>query len=87
MKKKEFVATVLDPNDKTFVVYIVFFVITSTNINLSYKAQIALLIQNKAFTIILSEYGDFANMFFFNLVAELLEYIGIKDYLINLIES
>ena len=54
---------------------------------LAWRAQIALLKSNKASTSISPKYVDFADIFFKDLVVELLKYTKINDYTINLIKE
>lgn len=74
-------ATVLDLEKETFVVYIAFLNIKII-VYLTWKAQIALLIIEKI--TILEEYLDFANIFSKELAAELSKLSDIKEYLIDL---
>lgn len=91
VKKKEFTAITFNPKNEIFIlVYITSFAssnVYSSNIYLSCKARIALLKANKALIIIFPKYTDFANVFFPNLVAKLLEYNEIYDYTIKLIKD
>lgn len=85
IRKKEFAATVFDPNNETFVIYIIFF--NSTNVHLSYKAQIVLLIQDNCLREVPSEYAYFTHIFFFNLVTKLSEHIEVNNHFIDLVKS
>lgn len=78
VRKKQFANIALDPDNKIFIVYIDS--LTSTNIHLSHKAQKALLIQDNAFIVVLSEYTYFANVFSFNLTVKLPEYTKVNNY-------
>lgn len=85
VEKKKFIVIALDLNNEIFIIHVAFLI--CTNVYLFHKAQIALLIHDNAPIVVLSKYVDFANVFSHNLVAKLLEYIGINDYLINLVKS
>ena len=88
IKKKKFAVAAFDLEHKAFVVHI-----TALSINLgdevhfSRKAQIAHLKADEAPTKISSKYTDFADVFFPKLAAELLEYTGINDHAIELIDD
>lgn len=55
--------------------------------HLSYKAQLALLIVNKASIAILSEYFDYTDMFSPEFNTKLVKYTGINDYPIDLVKG
>lgn len=85
IRRKEFVATTLDPEDKSFVVYPAFFAISNDDVYPSYKAQIASLKANETFTTVLPKYSNFTNIFSSELVAELPKHMKINNYAIGLI--
>lgn len=85
IKKKEFAAVAFDPNNETFVVYIVFLV--NSDIHLFCRAQIASLIQDETSKAVLAEYINFANIFCLDLGAELQKYTRINDHPIILVKS
>lgn len=67
--KKIFASIAIDLDDEIFIVHIASLI--STNVYLSYRAQIALFLQHKAFSTVLSKYIDFTNIFSFNLATKL----------------
>ena len=83
MGKKEFAAATLDPRYDTFVVYIASLSFTLLNST----PQISGLIAKKAPTKITAEYLDFANIFSLDLASKLLEYTGINNYAIELVNG
>lgn len=76
----------MDLNHEAFVVYVVF-INRESDIHLSCRAWIAFLKVDDFRIPILSKYTNFANIFFKNLVAKLLEYIKINNHAINLIDG
>lgn len=76
----------LEAKEKTYLVHVTSFVNSNSHFYLCQKAQIRVLKTVKVFIIILKVYISFANVFFDNLTGEILEYIEIKNYAINLIE-
>ena len=81
--KSEFVATELNADDETFVVYITALAEPTTMlIHLSCQAQVAALTSKE--TRIPTEYSDISDVFSSDSVAELPEHTGINDYPINL---
>lgn len=84
---KEFAAATFDPNDETFVVYVATLASFSSNIDSSRWAQIVSLKANEAPTVVLFEYADFADIFLLDLATKLLEYTGINNHSINLVDS
>ena len=86
IRKKEFVAATLNPKNKVFVVYISS-ISQDLDVHPFWRAQIASLSTDEALTFISPKYTDFADVFCKNLVAKLLEYIGINDYAIDLIKG
>lgn len=87
IRRKKFTSTIPDLENKIFVLYVAFFISFDINIYLFYRVQVALLIYNKASIAASFEYVDFADIFSSNFIAKLLEYIGINNYLINLIKD
>ena len=83
--KKEFAAAALDPGHETFIVYVASLENPSQkgDIHPFRKAQIAALMANEASTSIPTEYSDFANVFFPELISELPEHSGINDHAIK----
>ena len=74
----------LDINDKTFVIYII--ALAKPTIMLiypSYESQVTLLTNTEIST----KYFDFLDLFFSDSKAELPEYIGTNNYLINLLKD
>ncbi len=86
MGKKEFVAATLDPEHEAFEVHIAAFSVNSSNeVHPSKSAQIAHMKADEALSKVLNKYTDFANIFFPKLAIELLEHVGINDYLFKLL--
>lgn len=84
IKRKQFAAATFDLNGEIFVVHVAFLV--SFAVHPFCRAQIALLIQNKAPTMVPSKYIDFTNIFFPNLRVELSKHTRINNHAINLVE-
>lgn len=86
INQKKFVKAILDPDQKTFLVYITTFTIWIL-IYLAYKAQISIFIAKKIVITISAKYFDFVNVFPKEFAVVLLEYTKINSYLITLEES
>lgn len=84
--KQEFAAIAFDWNDKTFVIYVIF-IANLDSVYFSCRAQIVSLKFDKTPIVFLSEYIDFANVFFLVIVIELLKHTEINDHTIELINS
>lgn len=82
---KDFTTAAINSNDMIFIVYISFFPSFDLNDHPFYRAQIALVIQDKALIVILSKYTDFVDIFSPNLAAKLSEQIRINNHFINLV--
>ena len=91
VEKKEFTAAALDPEYKTFVIYVTSLESPSNtqkgDVHLSRRAQIAALVTNKASTSIPNEYSDFADVFSPELALELPEHTSINDHAIELVDD
>lgn len=87
INKKKLAKTALDENFETFVVYIAALKAPGITIYLFWKAQVAFLQVNKAFTEIVFEHLDYANIFLANLAIELLEHKSINNHSIKLVKS
>lgn len=91
VRKKEFAATALNPEYKTFIVYIALFtsfaLLTNSNIYLSRRSQMAGLIAEKAFIIVFAKYIDFVKLFFPDLTSKLPKYTRINNYVIKLVKD
>lgn len=87
VEKKEFAATALDPENETFVIYIATLTSSSSDVHHSCRVQVVFLKTDEALTAILNKYIDFVDVFLPDLAAELLEYIGINDHAISLING
>ena len=84
--KKKFVAAALKADVETFVVHIVALAkLTTIPIYPSRQAQVAILTSEE--TGIPAEYSDFSDIFFSDSVAELLEYTGINNHPVNLLDD
>ena len=93
MEKKKFAAATLDLEHETYVVYIksVSLVILPSSFLLNMhsfcRPQMASLIAKKASTKVFTKYLDFADIFSSDLAFKLLEYIGINNHAIKLVDS
>ena len=83
MEKKEFAAAALDPEHETFVVYIA----SLSSTLLDVRPQISSLIAKEAPSKVLAEYADFADVFFPDLVSEVLKHTRINDHAIELVDG
>lgn len=87
INKREFAAAALDENTETFVIRVAALLIPTMQVHLSYQVQLGLLLTNKTFTKIMSEYSNYADVFSFNHAIELLKNISINEHAIKLIEG
>ena len=88
IEKKEFVAVALNPEYKAFIIHVTALTIDPDNeVHPSKRIQIAYLKADKSLTKVLSEYTDFADVFSLKLAIELLEYMGINDHTIKLVDN
>ena len=91
--KKEFAATALDPEHKIYILYVgsvssnMLPRLSSFDVHPFRKPQIASLIFKKALTKILVKYSEFADLFSLDLASELLEYTGISNHTIKLVNG
>ena len=84
--KKKFTVEALNEDNKIFVIYIAALVELITMLIYSFhQAQIALLTSEE--TRISAEYSNFSNVFFSDSAAELPEYTGINNHLINVLDN
>ena len=93
MGKKEFAAAALDPEHKTYLIY-VGSVSSDTSLSSSLldvypfrKPQISGLIAEEAPTKVLAKYADFADVFSLDLASELPEHTQINDHAIDLVKG
>ena len=93
VKKKEFAAAALDPEHETYVVYVGSVSSDASpsssplDVHPLKRSQISSLIAETATTKVPAEYLDFADDFFLDLASELLEYTGINDHAIELVND
>ena len=95
MGKKEFTPTALDPEHKTYVIYVgsVSFVVSPSfpplelDVHTSRIPQISALINRKALTKVPNKYVDFAIVFSLELAFKLSEHTKINDYAIKLVNG
>ena len=90
MGKKEFAATVIDPEHETYVVYVASLSSTPLaflDIYPSRRPQVSGLIAEEAPTKVSAEYSDFADVFSPNLASKLPEHTGINDHAIKLVDG
>ena len=93
--KKEFAAAALDPEHETYVVHVGSVSSNASpsssasqlNVHPSRRPQISGLIAEEAPTKVPAKYSDFADVFSPDLASELLEYTGINDHAIELVEG
>ena len=88
--KKEFEAATLDPEHKSYVVYIGSVSSDASpssllDVHPSRRPQVSGLIAKEAPTKVLAKYSDFADVFSPNLASELPKHIGINDHAIELV--
>ena len=86
IKRKEFIATTLDPEDEVFIFHIAS-VSFDSDLYLFCRVHIALLKADKTTTAIPSKYAIFADVFSKDLAAKLPEHTGIINYTIELIKG
>lgn len=86
VRKKEFIETTFNFENKTFVVHITSIIIFD-KVYPSYKAPIALLKVDETPTTIFPEHLNFANVFFLELTVALPEYTKINNHVINLVNN
>ncbi len=88
IEKKEFVAVVLNPEHKSFLIHIAVFNINSSNeMHPSKKAQIPYLKPDEALTKLPNKYADFADVFSPKFTIELSDHTKINDHAIKLIDD
>ena len=91
--KKKFAAAALDPENETFVVYVVSFSSNALpsssplDVHPFWRSQISGLITMEALTKVPAEYSDFANVFSPDLASKLPKHTGINDHVIDLVED
>lgn len=85
-RKKKFAIVVISPNKKIFIIYIVVFSLDS-DIHPSCRAQKASFLAYKPVTIVFPKFSDFVNIFSWESVAKLLEYVKINDQLIDPVDG
>ena len=84
--KKEYAAAALNADNETFIVYVTALAKPTTIlIHLFCQAQVALLTSEE--TRIPTKYSDFFNVFSLDSTVKLLEYTGINDHSINLLNN
>ena len=90
--KKEFAATAIDPEHKTYIVYVgsVSSDVSSSSlldVHPSHRLQVSGLIAEEALTKVLVKYLDLADVFSLDLASELPEYTRINDHAIELVDG
>lgn len=86
VRKKELASSVLSPNEEIFMVYIVA-LSSDLDIYSPCKTQLVSLLIDNISTVVLSKYVNFVNIFSPKFAAELLKYIGINDFSIDLVNG
>lgn len=84
--KEKFAAVALDPENEIFVVHVTALASFNSDVYFFDRAQIVFLRIDKASTAVLNEYANFVDIFLPDLATELLEYTGINNYAIYLID-
>ena len=88
IRKKEFVAAVLDPEHEIFVVHVAALTVNlGDEVHPSKRAQIAHLKADEPPTEIPRKYADVADVFLSKLAAELPKHTGINDHAIELVDD
>ncbi len=88
IRKKEFAAAALDPEQEAFIVHVdALSVDSGDEVQSLQKAQIGHLKADEALIEVLCEYIDFADVFLPKLVAELPEHTRINDHAIKLVDD
>ena len=93
VSKKEFAAAALDPEYKTYIVYVgsvssdVLPISSLLDIYPPRRPQISGLIAEEALTKIFAKYLDFAEVFFPDLVSELPKHTGVNNHAIELVNG
>lgn len=87
IRNEQFVAATLNPENGIFVVHVIVFISSSSDVYFLWQAKIVLLKADEAPITVLNKFADFANVFLPDLAIKLLEYIGINNYIINVIDS
>ena len=87
VRKKEFAAAALNPEYKTYVVYVIFLSSTPLNVHLPQRPQISGLNAKKATTKIPNEYADFVNVFSPDLASKFSKYTRINNNAIKLVNG
>lgn len=85
-QKKEFVITIFNFEDETFMVHVAS-ISLDQDIYFFCKAQLVLLFTVKIFIVIFSKYIDFIDIFFPELIVKLLKYTKMKIQPIDLIDD
>lgn len=87
IEKKGFIVVALDPNNDTFIVYIISLPSWDLDVYLSCRVQIISLKADGVFTTILSKYTDFIDIFSSDLIVQFLKHTKINNYATELIDS
>lgn len=88
INKKEFAATVLDKNVKTFEIYLATLsAALAIQVYFFFQAQVKLLLTDKAFVKVLSKYLDYTDVFSFDLVIGQFENSSMNEYIIELVKG
>lgn len=86
VKKKEFVAVILDLRYKTFVVHIALFIYFA-GIYLSHRFQIVGLIIKKTLTKVFNKYANLIDLFFSDLISEHSKHTKINNHITKLVDG
>lgn len=86
IRKKVFIVAILNLKNEAFTVYIAS-IDQNSDVYTSFKTQIVFLKANKISIFVLSEYADFTDIFYKDLVAKLLKYPKINNHVINPIDN
>lgn len=88
INNKEFAATALNKNAKTFVVYVITFLAAPImQVHLLYQVQVDLLLIDKALVKVPLKHLDYIDIFLFDLAIKLLKNTGINKHTIELVKG
>lgn len=86
VRKKSYLAIILNQYDKIFIIYTVL-IISSNSVYTFYRTQITVLKADETFIAIYFKCTDFVDIFSPVLIMKLIEYTRINNYVIELINS
>lgn len=87
VERKDFIIIAFNPENKVFVVYVIFLASLDSDIHSYGKAELVFLFTKKAFITILSKYANFINIFSPKYATKLLNHTKINNDLIDLVDG